>query len=195
MIKLLDSTNRFSSYTFKKQTNPHSPIPSSMSQYLNKWKKKNVDSRLSIDNSVKNWSETERIESRLSPPEQKCLDPGQEGWNDIYIPRIWHPTRRWEFASRRNSRNNSLCGRAEGAAESGIRKDLVVFEKAPETRNRDIHGGGRGEGMILASLWRSLAGGRKRESRERRDADATRRDAAWRGVQREWVFHPPRIYI
>lgn len=49
--------------------------------------------------------------------------------------------------------------------------------------------------MILASLWRSLAGGRKRESRERRDADATRRDAAWRGVQREWVFHPPRIYI
>lgn len=56
-----------------------------MSQYLNKWKKKNVDSRLSIDNSVKNWSETERIESRLSPPEQKCLDPGQEGWNDIYI--------------------------------------------------------------------------------------------------------------
>lgn len=47
--------------------------------------KKNVDSRLPIDNSVKNWSETERIESRLSPPEQKCLDPGQEGWNDIYI--------------------------------------------------------------------------------------------------------------
>lgn len=145
-------------------------------------KKKNVDSRLSIDNSVKNWSETERIESRLSPPEQKCLDPGQEGWNDIYIPRIWHPTRRWEFASRRNSRNNSLCGRAEGAAESGIRKDLVVFEKAPETRNRDIHGGGRGWSLqVFGGVWREEGRGRAERDVMLMRRDATQRGAASRG--------------
>lgn len=67
-----------------KQTPIHLFLPQCLNILINE-KKKNVDSRLSIDNSVKNWSETERIESRLSPPEQKYLDPGQEGWNDIYI--------------------------------------------------------------------------------------------------------------
>lgn len=84
-----------------------------------------------------------------------------------------HPTRRWEFASRRNSRNNSLCGRAEGAAESGIREDLVVFRKG--TGNRDIHG-------VVDDPCKSFGAEFGEGGRERKDVMLMRRDATQRGA-------------
>lgn len=154
-----------------------------MSQYLNKWKKKT--SIRVFPSTIALKIDRKRRESNLvSPPLNKNVwtPVRRDETIYIYIPRIWHPTRRWEFASRRNSRNNSLCGRAEGAAESGIRKDLVVFEKAPETRNRDIHGGGRGWSLqVFGGVWREEGRGRAERDVMLMRRDATQRGAASRG--------------